>query len=74
MRENRIAASATKTFTLCHVQSMLLRLVRAPKLYDLDKRRAVRFSHENPEIKKLYADYLGKPLSEKAHELLHVHG
>ncbi len=46
--------------------------VRAPKLYELDKRRAVRFSHENPEIKKLYADYLGKPLSEKAHKLLHV--
>ena len=46
--------------------------VRAPKLYDLDKRRAVRFSHENPEIKKLYADYLGKPMSEKAHKLLHV--
>lgn len=45
--------------------------VRAPKLYDLDKRRAVRFSHENPEIKKLYADYLGKPMSEKAHKLLH---
>ena len=51
--------------------------VRAPKLYELDKRREVRFSHENPEIKKLYADYLGKPLSEKplsekAHKLLHV--
>lgn len=46
--------------------------VRAPKLYDLDKRRTVRFSHENPEIKKLYADYLGKPMSEKAHKLLHV--
>ncbi|MCH5262054.1 MAG: iron hydrogenase small subunit [Lachnospiraceae bacterium] len=46
--------------------------VRAPKLYDLDKRRAVRFSHENPEIKKIYADYLGKPMSEKAHKLLHV--
>ena len=46
--------------------------VRAPKLYDLDKRRAVRFSHENPEIKRLYADYLGKPMSEKAHKLLHV--
>lgn len=46
--------------------------VRAPKLYDLDKRRPVRFSHENPEIKKLYADYLGKPMSEKAHKLLHV--
>lgn len=47
--------------------------VRAPKLYDLDKRRPVRFSHENPEIKKLYADYLEKPMSEKAHHLLHVH-
>ncbi len=47
--------------------------VRAPKLYDLDKRRPVRFSHENPEIKKLYADYLEKPMSEKAHRLLHVH-
>ena len=46
--------------------------VRAPKLYDLDKRRTVRFSHENPEIKKIYADYLGKPMSEKAHKLLHV--
>jgi len=45
--------------------------VRAPKLYELDKRREVRFSHENPEIKKLYKDYLEKPLSEKAHHLLH---
>lgn len=46
--------------------------LRAPKLYDLDKRRNVRFSHENPEIKKLYEEYLEKPLSEKAHKLLHV--
>ena len=46
---------------------------RAPKLYELDKRRNVRFSHENPEIKKLYEDFLGEPLSEKSHELLHVH-
>lgn len=54
------------------VDGVELASVRAPKLYDLDKRRAVRFSHENPEIKRLYADYLGKPLSEKAHKLLHV--
>ncbi|MBQ8597724.1 MAG: iron hydrogenase small subunit [Lachnospiraceae bacterium] len=47
--------------------------VRAPKLYYLDKRRPVRYSHENPEIKKLYQDYLEKPLSDKAHHLLHVH-
>ena len=46
--------------------------VRAPKLYDLDKKRPIRFSHENPEIKKIYADYLEKPLSEKSHHLLHV--
>lgn len=46
--------------------------IRAPKLYQLDRERPVRFSHENPEIKKLYEDYLEKPLSHKAHELLHV--
>ena len=46
--------------------------VRAPKLYQLDRERPIRFSHENPEIKKLYEDYLEKPLSHKAHELLHV--
>lgn len=46
--------------------------VRAPKLYELDKRREIRFSHENPEIKKIYEEYLEKPLSEKAHHLLHV--
>lgn len=46
---------------------------RAPKLYELDKRRNIRFSHENPEIKKLYEDFLKEPLSEKSHKLLHVH-
>lgn len=46
--------------------------VRAPKLYQLDRERPIRFSHENPEIKKLYEDYLEKPLSHRAHELLHV--
>lgn len=46
--------------------------VRAPKLYELDKKRSVRFSHENPEVQKLYTEYLEKPMSEKAHHLLHV--
>lgn len=46
--------------------------LRAPKLYYLDKRRPVRYSHENPEIKKIYQEFLEKPLSEKAHHLLHV--
>lgn len=46
--------------------------VRAPKLYELDKKRPVRFSHENTEIRKLYSEFLEKPMSAKAHRLLHV--
>ena len=42
-------------------------------LYGLDKHNNIRYSHENPEIIKCYEEYLGKPLSEKAHRLLHVH-
>ena len=30
-------------------------------------------SHQNPQITKAYEEYLGKPLSEKAHKLLHNH-
>lgn len=44
---------------------------RGSRLYRLDEQRAVRFSHENPEVKKLYGEFLGKPLGHKAHELLH---
>lgn len=47
--------------------------VRAPRLYDLDRKRTVRYSHDNQEIKALYETYLGEPLSELAHELLHTH-
>ncbi len=47
--------------------------LRAPKLYALDKDCKIRFSHENAEVLKLYEDYLEKPNSHKAHELLHVH-
>lgn len=45
---------------------------RAPVLYRLDEENPVRFSHENPEIIKLYKDYLETPCGEKAHKLLHV--
>lgn len=45
---------------------------RAKVLYGLDKHNNIRYSHENPEIIKCYNDYLGEPLSEKAHHLLHV--
>ena len=45
---------------------------RGQVLYDLDKANKLRFSHENPEVAALYKDYLEKPLSHKAHELLHT--
>ena len=44
---------------------------RGAKLYDLDAANPLRFSHENPEIQTLYQEYLEKPLSSKAHHLLH---
>ena len=50
----------------------LLKL-RAQALYDSDKHKMIRKSHENPDIKKLYDEFLGKPLSEKSHKLLHTH-
>ena len=41
-------------------------------LYDIDRHKSLRFSHENPEVQKLYETYLGAPCSEKSHHLLHV--
>ncbi|MCQ2438566.1 MAG: [FeFe] hydrogenase, group A [Oscillospiraceae bacterium] len=46
--------------------------VRGDKLWGLDKVARLRYSHENSEVKALYDEYLGKPLSEKAHHLLHT--
>ena len=48
------------------------RVLRAKALYDEDAGKAIRKSHENPEIKRIYAEFLGKPNSHKAHELLHT--
>jgi iron only hydrogenase large subunit-like protein len=38
----------------------------------VDAAMPVRKSHENPQLTKLYADFLGKPLSEVSHALLHT--
>ena len=46
--------------------------VRGEALYRLDKKNPLRFSHKNPCVQQLYKEYLGEPLSEKAHELLHT--
>ncbi len=46
---------------------------RAKALYGEDAGKPSRKSHENEQVKKLYAEYLGTPNSHKAHELLHTH-
>lgn len=45
---------------------------RIAGLYEDDRNCVKRCSHQNPSIQKLYADYLGEPLSELAHHLLHT--
>ncbi|MGB7604729.1 MAG: NADH-dependent [FeFe] hydrogenase, group A6 [Lutisporaceae bacterium] len=47
--------------------------LRAQGLYSIDESRKQRKSHENPEVKALYDEYLEKPNSHKAHHLLHTH-
>ena len=46
--------------------------LRSQATYDEDEAMTIRKSHKNPEIKKLYDDYLGEPNSHKAHDLLHT--
>jgi iron only hydrogenase large subunit-like protein len=46
---------------------------RSAALYNLDEERVIRCSHHNPDIQRLYAEYLGEPMSHKAHELLHTY-
>ncbi len=47
--------------------------LRAEGLYSIDRERKLRKSHENPEVKALYDEYMEKPNSGKAHHLLHTH-
>jgi NADP-reducing hydrogenase subunit HndD len=46
---------------------------RTKAIYKEDEDKVIRKSHENPYIVKLYDEFLGEPLSEKAHDLLHTH-
>ena len=49
-----------------------VRAKRAEALYSIDEKKAIRKSHENPEMLKIYEEYFGKPGEHKAHELLHT--
>jgi NADP-reducing hydrogenase subunit HndD len=57
---------------LHHGDSKIIK-ARHEALYREDAQKPIRKSHENPYIKKLYDEFLEKPMSEKAHHLLHTH-
>ena len=46
---------------------------RAEAMYSIDERSTIRKSHENPILKEIYKEYIGKPGNHRAHELLHTH-
>jgi len=50
-----------------------VRMARIRALYKEDEGKTVRKSHDNPEIKQLYEQFLEKPLGKLSHELLHTH-
>jgi iron-only hydrogenase group A len=49
-----------------------IRKKRIAAIYEADRNMPLRKAHENPAIKELYDTFLGKPLSERAHQLLHT--
>ena len=55
-----------------HHGNMSILKKRAAAIYREDEGKTIRKSHENPYIKELYANYLEKPMSHKAHDLLHT--
>lgn len=61
---------------ICHSKTYMdvdVKAERAKALYSEDARLSIKKSHENPDIKKLYEEFLEKPGSHIAHELLHTH-
>jgi iron-only hydrogenase group A len=50
-----------------------VRLARIAAIYKEDEGKAIRKSHNNPEVAAIYAEYLKRPLGEKSHHLLHTH-
>lgn len=45
---------------------------RMNAIYEEDRHKSIRKSHENPAIIEIYKNFLGKPNSELAHKLLHT--
>jgi NADP-reducing hydrogenase subunit HndD len=57
---------------LHHGDSSIIK-ARQVAIYQEDKNKKLRKSHENPYIIQLYKEFLGEPMNEKAHQLLHTH-
>ncbi|TCO09718.1 NADH-dependent [FeFe] hydrogenase, group A6 [Natronoflexus pectinivorans] len=50
-----------------------IRKVRSSAIYREDTHKTIRKSHENPEVVKVYKEFLGEPLGHESHRLLHTH-
>ncbi|MBQ3889614.1 MAG: iron hydrogenase small subunit, partial [Clostridia bacterium] len=50
-----------------------VRAVRAAGLYKDDENLPVRKSHLNPDIARIYDEFLGEPGGHKSHEILHTY-
>jgi NADH-quinone oxidoreductase subunit G/NADP-reducing hydrogenase subunit HndD len=50
-----------------------IRAKRLKAIYEEDESKAIRKSHENPLVIKIYQEYLEKPNGHRSHELLHTH-
>ena len=46
---------------------------RQQSLYKIDRDAPLRAAHGNPAVQKVYEEFLGEPLGEKSHALLHTH-
>jgi NADP-reducing hydrogenase subunit HndD len=55
-----------------HGDSSIIK-ARMDSIYQIDRDMPIRKSHENEAVMSLYKDYLGEPMSHKAHDLLHTH-
>ena len=49
-----------------------IREARIAAIYREDESKQLRKSHENPQVQELYREFLGQPLGEKSHHLLHT--
>ncbi|NMA22203.1 MAG: 4Fe-4S binding protein, partial [Spirochaetales bacterium] len=50
-----------------------IRAKRIASIYEEDRHKPIRKSHDNPSIQQLYTNFLDKPLSDLSHQLLHTH-